>query len=427
MIKKLLADKEGLKNTISKVGITFFLRMFGMALSFVSLWIMTNYFGKSVYGMYSLSLTILQLTGMFFGLGVPNAFVSFTGGFNSHEMSRGLLIKCIKLALLASLLPIVVFSAGAGIISTYIFEKPDLYPYLLVVALGVPFFILHEIICFYFIAVKRIVIYGLFIFILPHLFFITMAISLYYSGGSDYLTFLAFVAAYILTVTIGLIIIFGKRPKIELPHLTNSDIFRKSFPMMISGLFLVLLNWTDMLMLGRSVSADEIGIYNSAFRIGYLSLFFVAAMNVVILPSVSELYHQKDMVKMKKVVNRSTQLVILLTLPLALVLIFFGEFILSLLGKGLDGGSMTLTLITLGGLFNAMTGNVDQILNMTGNQKMVSILFFFGFVLNVILNLFLIPAYGIEGAATSSLITNIIVNTAFVIIIKKKLGFYTFI
>jgi O-antigen/teichoic acid export membrane protein len=149
-------------------------------------------------------------------------------------------------------------------------------------------------------------------------------------------------------------------------------------------------------------------------------------MNVVIMPKVSELFYQNNMIEIKKIVNRTTQLVIILTIPLAVAILFFSEFILKLFGSSFAAGRTTLILITIGALFNAMAGNVDQILNMTNNQKSVKNIFILGFLLNVILNLFLIPKYGIEGAATSSLITNIVVNIVFVIIIKKKLGFLTF-
>jgi O-antigen/teichoic acid export membrane protein len=196
--------------------------------------------------------------------------------------------------------------------------------------------------------------------------------------------------------------------------------------MMVGSMFLLLLNWTDILMLGKMETEENIGIYNAAFKIGYLALFFIASMNVVVMPKISELFHQKNFAEMKKVVNRATQIVIVLTLPLALILIFFSKQILGIYGDGFIQGSTCLIYITLGALFNAMTGNVDQILNMTDNQKKVRNIFFVGFILNVLMNLYLIPNYGIEGAALSSLITNVIVNLIFVYIIRKKLGFYTF-
>lgn len=196
---------------------------------------------------------------------------------------------------------------------------------------------------------------------------------------------------------------------------------------MVGTMFLLLLNWTDILMLGRMESEENIGIYNAAFKIGYLALFFIASMNIVVMPKISELFHQNRFAEMKKVINRATQIVIVLTMPLALVIVLFSEEILGIYGDVFVEGSTCLIIITLGALFNAMTGNVDQILNMTNNQNIVKNVFFIGFLLNVVLNLFLIPRYGINGAALASFITNVIVNSIFVYIIKKQLGFYTFI
>jgi O-antigen/teichoic acid export membrane protein len=72
-----------------------------------------------------------------------------------------------------------------------------------------------------------------------------------------------------------------------------------------------------------------------------------------------------------------------------------------------------------------MAGNVDQILNMTNNHKILRNITILCFFVNVILNFILIPKFGIEGAAIASLITNVVINLSCVYYIKKKLGFYT--
>jgi O-antigen/teichoic acid export membrane protein len=69
-----------------------------------------------------------------------------------------------------------------------------------------------------------------------------------------------------------------------------------------------------------------------------------------------------------------------------------------------------------------MTGNVDQILNMTNYQKIVKNIFFGRLLANVILNFFLIPTYGIEGG-NRKFNNKHSSKPCFVIIIKKKLGF----
>ena len=334
-------------------------------------------------------------------------------------------IAC-EIALISSLIPTFIYLIGASYITENIFKKNGLYSYFLILSVSIPFMIVHEIMSYFFVSIKKFVTYGLFIFIFPNVLFLLLLLLFMYNNVPVYFTFLAYTGSIALTVIIGFFLIFIPFKKITYPNISFKQIFNKSFPMMMSGIFLLLLNWTDILMLGRIETESQIGIYNVAFKIGYLALFFVVSMNVVIMPKISEFYHQNKLEQMKKTINKATQVVIILTLPLALILIFFSKLILSIFGESFASGSNTLILITLGALFNAMTGNVDQILNMTNNQKFVSKIFFFGFLLNVLLNVFLIPKFGIEGAATSSLITNIVVNIIFVIVIKKKLGFFTF-
>jgi O-antigen/teichoic acid export membrane protein len=63
---------------------------------------------------------------------------------------------------------------------------------------------------------------------------------------------------------------------------------------------------------------------------------------------------------------------------------------------------------------------------MTGNQNIYASILFFGAILNVVLNLILIPKYGINGAAIASMSSLIVWNLSMVLVVKKKFGFYTF-
>lgn len=426
MLKKILQDEDTIRYVLSKGGITFFFRMIAMVFSFLTMWFITNFYGETVFGRYSIALTVLQITTMVFALGLPYAFVSFTGEFNCKKKTKGFLFKNLKIAILSALIPSVLYFVFAEYIADYFFNKAALTPYFTILSLSVTFLILHEIICYYFMSIKKFISYGLFLFIAPNMLFILLLMLFKKLNLESYFTFLAYTLSIFITSVVGFLFVFFNKFRFEYPPISTRVILNKSLPMMMSGIFLVLLNWTDILMLAKFQTESQIGIYNVSFKIGSLALFFVVSMNVVITPKVSELYFKNDFNEMKKVVNRATQIIILLTIPLAIILVFFTNFILSFFGTVSVSGSTTLILITLGALFNAMTGNVDQILNMTNNQKLVRNIFIIGFIVNVILNLILIPNYGIVGAAASSLITNVLINSIFVIIIKKKLGFYTF-
>lgn len=150
-------------------------------------------------------------------------------------------------------------------------------------------------------------------------------------------------------------------------------------------------------------------------------------MNVVLAPKIAQLYKSDKIEELHSVIKKSTRLVILLTAPLVLFLIVFSDFVLGLFGSNFTEGKMALIIISAGVMINVSTGNVDQILNMTNNQKILKNITITGFFLNVVLNYWLIPIYGINGSATASLVTNAIFNIVCLFYIKKKLGFYTFI
>ena len=427
MLKKILQDIDLINFILKKGGIIFLFRMLSMALSFFSTWYISTHYGESNFGRFSLALTVLQIIFLFFALGLPSVFLAFTGSFSDDNLKKGFLIKASKIVVIVSIIPVLFTFFGATFLANIIFEKEALFVYFQVVAFAVPFMILHEIICYYFISINKHLIYGLLLFVFPNVLFITFLVLTHYFELPEHYSFVDYTLGIAITVFVGFYLAFYKSRKFNLPNLSSKEILKKSIPMMVGTMFLLLLNWTDILMLGRMESEENIGIYNAAFKIGYLALFFIASMNIVVMPKISELFHQNRFAEMKKVINRATQIVIVLTMPLALVIVLFSEEILGIYGDVFVEGSTCLIIITLGALFNAMTGNVDQILNMTNNQNIVKNVFFIGFLLNVVLNLFLIPRYGINGAALASFITNVIVNSIFVYIIKKQLGFYTFI
>lgn len=423
---KVSKIKENLFQLIfKKGGHTFFFRIFGMIFNFVITLYITNIYGGSSYGLFALSLTILQLMVMFFSFGIPAAFISFTGSFNTIELNKGLLLKSYKITTLLSIIPIILLYFISDYLVVF-FDKLSLLNFLKIAFLSLLFFVFHEINSNYFLSIKKYFWFGTIYFVLPNILFFISILFFKYNNFPDYFIIFSYSLSIIITVVISLFLIFRNRTYLKVT-IRSKEILKRSLPMMASGFFLVLLNWTDVLMLGKYETERNIGVYNAAFKIGYLTLFFVMSMGSIIITDISEHFNNKNYNALHSTIKRATQITAVLTIPLALFIFIFSEFLLSLFGAEFIEGRLALIFITIGALYNAMTGNVDQLLNMTGYQIKVRNTMFVGFVINVILNLFLIPLYGINGAALSSLIVNIIVNTIFVFTIKKKFGFYTFI
>ena len=99
----------------------------------------------------------------------------------------------------------------------------------------------------------------------------------------------------------------------------------------------------------------------------------------------------------------------------------------SLITEQFINGRNTLLILLIGQAVNAMSGSVGVIMQMTGKEKQFQNILFFALLINISLNLFLIPVHGILGAAIASTISIIFWNITSVLYIYRKLHVLTFI
>lgn len=414
------------KKIISSSGINFVFRIFSLLTSFFTLKIISNLFGMDVLGNYTIAFTISQATAMIFALGVPITLVRLVGNNNlTFLQAKKVLIKGLKVTAAFALLPILFFWLGADFISHTIFEKEHLENYFLIVTLSLPLFIFHELFLYFFIAVKKFKQYNIFMFVLPNLLLLLFLFVFYYIEMPGYYAFLAFACSIVIVVAAEAIMIFELNPKKEVSIVSSKQLIKTAFPLMFSGLMLYLLNWTDVIILGTMVSEEQVGIYNIAFKVGSVGFLVIVSVNTIIMPKMAELYGQKRHEELKKLIQSSTRLIAVLSVPVVIGLVVLSDFILSLFDEGAIQGKTTMMIIAAGVLFSAICGNTDQILNMTNNEKLLRTITVLCFFLNIVLNYVFIPHYGINGAAIASLITNVVLNIISLYYVKKKLGFYT--
>ena len=426
-IKKIINQSISFKQILLSGGITFGYRIAGLFLNFFITFFITKNFGPSVFGNFSLVLTLLQASTMIFALGLPNALINYLGvnKIDDH-FSQFLLKKGLKIVLFSALIASSIYFVLKTIIATTVFHNQNLIEYLLIVALVLPFSIAHEFFLNFFVATKNFLKFNIFMFVLPNIFFLSLLFLYTISKESQYLTFVFYAISILTTVLIELFFVFKKHAKTTIEKMSSLQIIQFSSPMMLSSLMLFLLNWTAVFMLGAMVSEQEVGIYNLAYKLASLAMLVIISMNIVLAPKIAELYKTDNLKELHSVIKKATRLVIILTAPIVLFLFFFSNFVLGVFGANFIQGKTALIIISIGVMLNVLTGNVDQILNMTNHQKILKNITIFGFILNVLLNVLLIPIYGINGAAAASLITNLVFNLICLFYIKKKLGFYTF-
>jgi O-antigen/teichoic acid export membrane protein len=217
--------------------------------------------------------------------------------------------------------------------------------------------------------------------------------------------------------------------------MSYSTLLKVSIPLMFAQAVQFIMAWTDKLMLGAMTTSEEVAIYYTAFKLSMFAAVALMSINSIAAPKFAEFFARNDMEGLKKVVHQSTKMIFWTSVPLIVIFFIYPEFLLGLFGEEFKIGVTAFILLSCGRLISSYSGSVGSILQMTGNQNIYGIILLLGAVINVGLNLILIPESnplsdyginGINGAASASMCSLSFWNLSMVLIVKKKFGFYSF-
>lgn len=194
----------------------------------------------------------------------------------------------------------------------------------------------------------------------------------------------------------------------------------------IADSFYEVLNRIDIIMLGALYEESASGIYNVAARTAAMVSIVIGAVNSAAASKISEIYTiEGASERLQKLVSKIARWVFWLSLLSAFLLVIAGKPILSLFGKEFIQAYEVLLICIIGQVINAFAGPVGMLLNMTGNHKQVAKIYGWSAVINVVLNMLLIPEYKILGAAYATIATTFIWNAWMAIVARKKIGINT--
>lgn len=189
---------------------------------------------------------------------------------------------------------------------------------------------------------------------------------------------------------------------------------------LISGLF-VLMDYTDILMVGAFTDIGQAGIYSTVTRTAALTLFGLNAVNVIAAPMISVYSAKGDREALDRLAGRCTTALTIFSVPLAGILLVYGERVLSLFGSEFTSGYQALTILLGAQLVNAVMGPVGLLMTMTGYQRPALVVVAASLAMNIILNAALIPIYGIEGAAAATAISIVTWNVLLALLVFRYL------
>jgi O-antigen/teichoic acid export membrane protein len=413
-------------------------RVFTMSISYALIILISKQLGKEGMGVWNLCMATLNILVMLGCLGFNTSIVRFVSEYRAKEWNdliRRLYGNLIKYAGLSGTVLGVGLILGSDLLAERYFKDPVMSMPLKITGIILPLVVTSTINVEFIRGLKRIQISE---------FFRTLILQLVALIGTAILSFselrvidpLIYYALGALLAVIGTStfiwrflkgLSFSENiPEMAPPVFSFKSHFLISLPMILTSFIQLLNGRVDLLMLGYFADTGVAGVFGMAFKLSIITNFVIGALKAIAMPKISELFWSQKTKELKRVVHFSTLLIFGFALPVSLALFFFPEFILSLIDEEFTDGSNVLRIFAVMQLINSGSGMVAVFLNMSGNQLFFTKLVAFTTTLNIVLNLILIPRYGMEGAAIATLISNATWNLVGVRFIYKKYRISTF-
>ncbi len=198
---------------------------------------------------------------------------------------------------------------------------------------------------------------------------------------------------------------------------------KNALPFTLIGSAGIINNQADLIMIGWYRPPEDVGIYRVAVQGASLIPFGLQAIGASVAPQIARLYGSSDLARLQRLLTRSAQAITLTALPLTVVLVIFGDNIIGwLFGQDFIDAYAALSILAIGQLVNAAMGTIGILLNMSGHERQVAKTLWATAILNILLNIIMIPFFGTIGAAAASTISLVTWNLTLHRIATTHLG-----
>ncbi len=433
MLHRKLNNDIDLKELFKGGAIALFFKVLGVIVGYFFLWILAQYYGTEGVGVFQTLWTLLMIIGVIGKMGFDTSIVKFIGAYKEnqksglishlfHKIQRWLLIIAFLLALVMALL--------AEPLSLLLFETRNHSNYIVFTAVSLIPLVMLNYHAESLKGLKKILSFSIFqngtIYIITFIFIVLF----YYQGYGLQSTIWSLCIALVTLSIISYFDLRNRLPGVNMSHkengYTNKQLISWTLPMLFSNSLFLLMNWTDTLMLSAFLPETDVGVYATALKIAALNSVILVAINSIAMPKFAELFERNEMGKFRRFVKHSTLLMFLISFPVLITILVFPTFLLGIFGEGFTSGRTALLILAIGQFFSTISGSVINILNMSNRQKTARNIIAICTFINVLLNLILIPIYGIIGAAIATATSTILWNLASVLAIYRIFGFVTY-
>jgi O-antigen/teichoic acid export membrane protein len=402
---------------ISKnIGLYTFANLLKAVIGFLLVPLYTYYLTPNDFGIVSVVSSLIGFFSIFYSLSLSSSIIRFFKEYSKTDVVKYISTIISFLLIFNVILTILLIVFKDLVIAPFI-EGINFYPYIFVGLLTItltPIFIITQTINQALHNAKK---YSIINLIQYALNILMVLVSVMYFRMGAFGVLLSQLLSTFVFFCYSFIILFREyKFSIDRGILKNS--LNYSLPLVPHSLSGWTLDLIDRVLLNNLKSTADVGIYNVGYKLGSILDFFISSVHLTMSPWFMENVAEE---KGKKLIIRISEFLIYVYSFIALCICFFSkELFAILLSKEFRDANVILPYITFSYvIIGAYYFFGYPLFYDTKRTKLINIATFVSAALNVVLNLFLIPKYGMIGASAATLLS-FFVSSLITLILSNK-------
>ena len=209
------------------------------------------------------------------------------------------------------------------------------------------------------------------------------------------------------------------KPKLEFDKTFCKTITIASIPFALSSLLYTIYYSIDVVMLTGLVGDYATGIYNATYKLISVLTMFYGIYIAVIFPVMSKLFKNDKKILMVSF-EKSVKYLTLITIPLAIATMFYSTDIITLFyGHEYDTASSPLSILIWTVCLLFINGAAATLLNASHKELVVTKINAIAAAFNILLNFYMIPHYSYNGAAITTVLSDLLIFCLYIYIMFK--------
>lgn len=387
-----------------------------LLISLVGKVIIARYLGKVDYGGVALGATLLAMTATVVLAGIHTGVGRYLPRFDHESDRNGLVWSALIIVGSLSVLATGIGVLWADWIAVRVFDEPGLSNLLTVFALAVPAAAVMRLTIGisqgYQRSLPKVAIRNL-TFPITRLLGVAAVVLV---GAGSVAVAGAYLGAYVTAAVVGLIYLWKQTDfRLSIPETAHTqELVSFSAPLFLTGALSLILSDIDTLMLGFYASQADVGVYNVVYPTAVLLLAFLRSFRFIYMPRISQLDEAGEVDRISRNYALITKWLFLTTTPVLVVFIVYPRAVVGLLyGAEYASGGLALSVLAVGFYVHSVIGLNGTTLTSLGRTRTILYINIVAAVVNIGLNVVLIPEYALIGAAVATTVSYVLINVLY--------------